>query len=209
MKHDVAVDSAAFRSRLAELVRVHGIAVDTEALGRCESHLLVLVKWNRAMNLVGDLSLESAVKRHYGESLYLASLIPAEVRSVADIGSGAGFPGVGVAAIRRDCSVCLVESRGKKGAFLHESTRGWGNCRVFVGLGQDLQEEYEYVCSRGVDPAAVVAVARSCQSGLGLLLSLESAKEWFRMLSDEGYVGTVHEIPWRSSAAALVMAPGC
>lgn len=202
------MDLGAFTTQLEALAGFHGFPLDDEAVRRCEAHLLVLSKWNRAMNLVGDLTLESAVRRHYGESLYLASLLPAEARSVADIGSGAGFPGVGVAAILRDCKVWLVESRQKKGAFLREATRSWGNCHVFVGLGRDFPEDCSYVVSRGVDPAAVVAVAMRCRSGVGLLLSTEAAEEWFRVLSKEGYAGRIHEIPWRAAAAALVMAPG-
>ncbi len=207
MKSPLDLNPAEFRLELANWLVRYDIPASEQTLDRCQAHLSVLVKWNRAMNLVGDLSLESAVRRHYGESLFLSSLVPEGIVSIADIGSGAGFPGVGVAASRLGCSVCLVESRQKKAAFLSESTRGWGNCSVFAGLGRDLADSRELVCSRGVDISQVIEVALRWGAGLGLLLSREDALSVFADLAGKGFSGFVREIPWRTSASALVMTP--
>lgn len=88
-----------------------------EVLGR---HYELLARWNRKVNLTSVVEPREAAWKHYGESLYLAAQLPIYVRRVADIGSGAGFPGFPVAVLRPECTVTLVESDTRKAAFLHE-----------------------------------------------------------------------------------------
>lgn len=89
-------------------------------MDRLEIHRRLLAEWSERMNLVGPRELELFWGRHALDSAQLVGLAPAARRWV-DLGSGAGFPGLVVAALVAQspgASVHLVESTGKKAAFL-------------------------------------------------------------------------------------------
>lgn len=100
-----------------------GVDVSRETLGRLDALSAVLQKWQRAINLVSSGTLADLWVRHFLDSAQLLPLIPAAARSLADLGTGAGFPGLVLAAFRPDLSVSLVESDARKGAYLAEATR--------------------------------------------------------------------------------------
>jgi len=86
----------------------------------------LLVKWQKAVNLVAPASLEDSWNRHFQDSLQLLDLIPESARTLIDLGSGAGFPGLVLAIARPDLHVHLVEADQKKGAFLLNVSRETG-----------------------------------------------------------------------------------
>lgn len=138
-------------------------------------HYELMVQWNRRLNLTRVVELEEAVDRHYGESLVLAARVPEWVRSVVDIGSGAGFPGFPVAVARPDLKVSLVESDQRKAAFLREA-RDWArNVEVLAVRGEGLQREFDAVISRAVKPQEVLKVACKVGKWVGLLISEEDS----------------------------------
>lgn len=77
------------------------------------------------MALIAQSTAPEAVERHYGESLAAVEFLPRRGR-VVDLGSGAGFPGLVLAAARLDLEVTLVERREKKAAFLRTAARAMG-----------------------------------------------------------------------------------
>lgn len=85
-------------------------------------HYELLRRWAARMALVAQSTAEDVVERHYAESLAAVDLLPPEGRLV-DIGSGAGFPGLVLAAARPELEVCLFERRQKKAAFLRAAAR--------------------------------------------------------------------------------------
>jgi 16S rRNA (guanine527-N7)-methyltransferase len=94
--------------------------VPRETIERLEAHRRLLADWSRRMNLVGPNELEAFWQRHALDSAQLVALAP-QAKRWADLGSGAGFPGLIVAAFLADqpgTAVHLVESTGKKAAFL-------------------------------------------------------------------------------------------
>ena len=102
------------------------------------------------MNLTTVIrTLEEAIERHYCESLFLAAQLAGR-RScgVADVGSGAGFPGFPVAVLRPDCSVTLIESHQRKAVFLREASRGLPNVRVLANRAEDVTRQFDRVISR-------------------------------------------------------------
>lgn len=78
----------------------------------------MLADWNARHNLVARSTLPDLWRRHMWDSAQLAPPIPAEARTLADLGSGAGFPGLVLAALRPDLAVSLHEATAKKCAFL-------------------------------------------------------------------------------------------
>lgn len=198
-------DYSEFPQRLADFMAKHGCVVPDSAILRCTAHLQVLSKWNRVMNLVGDLSLDTAVSRHYGEGLFLASLLPGSFAIVADIGSGGGFPGAPIAAYWPDRHVVLVESRLKKATFLRESTRDWGNCSVFAGLAESMNTPVECLTARGVDVSLVTALAIERNVALAMLVATDTARATEKLFTLRNRRSCVVPIPWRPQAAVVLV----
>jgi len=99
--------------------------VSRETLDRLRRYDELLRRWQNAINLVSAASLTDVWRRHFWDSAQLLPLIPADARSLLDVGSGAGFPGL-VLAILGVKGVTLVESDGRKCAFLREVARETG-----------------------------------------------------------------------------------
>lgn len=112
--------------------------VSDETLERLETFLARLEKWQAKINLVGRGSLADPWRRHILDSAQLGPLLPPDTRSIADIGSGAGFPGLVLALIDLPGGpdVHLIESNQRKCAFLREVNRATGagavihHCRI-------------------------------------------------------------------------------
>ena len=91
-------------------------------LSRFETYVAMLIQWQRRVNLVSTASLADVWRRHLLDSAQLHGLLPAAARTVIDLGSGAGFPGL-VLAIMGGPTVHLVESNDRKCAFLDAVNR--------------------------------------------------------------------------------------
>ena len=133
------------RERLAGIVALS--ASQVEAL---DAHYQLLERWNRSLNLTSVDRLVDVVERHYGESLFLGRVFEQFPQRIADIGSGAGFPGFPVAILRPDCSVTLIESHQRKAVFLKEASRKVGNARVVARRAEEVRESFDWVVSRAV-----------------------------------------------------------
>lgn len=86
-----------------------------EAFGR---YLFELKKWNRAYNLTGLRSDRDIIVKHFLDSLLFLKVLPEEVSAAADVGSGAGFPGIPIKIMTSRIKMYLVEPVGKKAIFL-------------------------------------------------------------------------------------------
>lgn len=106
------------------------IDVSRETLARLESYDATLRKWNAAINLVSPQTLDQLWTRHFLDSAQIFALMPATSLIWADLGSGGGFPGLVVAILaaehRPDLRVTLVESDGRKAAFLATTANALG-----------------------------------------------------------------------------------
>ena len=78
----------------------------------------LLEDWNSRHNLVSRASMADLWRRHFWDSAQVAALIPATARTLVDLGSGAGFPGLVLAELRPDLQVTLIEATAKKCRFL-------------------------------------------------------------------------------------------
>lgn len=83
----------------------------------------LLVKWQKALNLVAPSTLKDAKDRHFLDSLQLIPHLPEGPLTLVDMGSGAGFPGVVIACARPDIAVHLIESDERKGIFMATVSR--------------------------------------------------------------------------------------
>jgi 16S rRNA (guanine527-N7)-methyltransferase len=104
---------------LQEGLRAMGLEVDDEAQRKLAAHLDLLAKWNRVHNLTAVRESGQMVVLHV---LYSLSLVPhlGSARTLLDVGTGAGFPGVPLAIVRPDIDVTAIDSSHKKCAFLEQ-----------------------------------------------------------------------------------------
>lgn len=94
-------------------------AVSRETLDLLQAYIGLLKDWNTRHNLVSEASVADVWHRHVFDSAQLAPFIPEKARTMVDLGSGAGFPGLVLAILKRQqLSVTLFESTGKKADFL-------------------------------------------------------------------------------------------
>jgi 16S rRNA (guanine(527)-N(7))-methyltransferase RsmG len=133
------------RQRLAGIVELSDSQMEL-----LQAHYELLVRWNQTLNLTRIDNLEEAVERHYGESLFLGARLPEGPLRIADIGSGAGFPGFPVAALRPDCSVTLIESHQRKSVFLREAGRKLPNLAILPKRAEEVQADFDVAVSRAV-----------------------------------------------------------
>lgn len=96
----------------------------------------LLVKWQKTVNLVSNSTLAEAWTRHFEDSLQVAACVPEGTKVLADIGSGAGFPGLVIAIVRPEIQVHLVESDARKCAFLSTVSRETGINNTVIHTGR-------------------------------------------------------------------------
>lgn len=97
-------------------------SVSRETITRLIAYEALLIKWQKAINLVSDTTLDDIWGRHFADSAQLAQYIPMRAR-VADLGSGAGFPGMVLGFLRLDLQISLIESDERKFQFLRTVSR--------------------------------------------------------------------------------------
>ena len=102
--------------RLTERLAEGGLKVDPAATETLAAYLGEILRWNRVHNLTAITDPDAMIRRHVIESLALRPLLRG--RRVADVGSGAGVPGIPLAIAEPDRHFTLIESRAKRAAFL-------------------------------------------------------------------------------------------
>lgn len=99
------------------------ISVSRETSEKLEAYYALLLKWQPAINLVSPTTVPDAWVRHFADSAQVARYIPDEPLRVADLGSGAGFPGLVLAMMRPELDIHLIESDERKAEFLRTVSR--------------------------------------------------------------------------------------
>ncbi|RDV04035.1 16S rRNA (guanine(527)-N(7))-methyltransferase RsmG [Undibacter mobilis] len=102
--------------------------VSRETLQRLAIYVELLLRWQQTTNLISPSTIPHIWTRHIADSLQLMDLVP-DAKTWIDLGSGGGFPAIPVACVLADtpgAMVHLVESNGKKAAFLREAVRATG-----------------------------------------------------------------------------------
>jgi len=121
-------------------LRLRELGVSRETLARLGGFVDLLGFWQRRINLVASAEPDAVWRRHVLDSARLLTLLPAGCRTLVDLGSGAGFPGL-VLAILGVPEVHLVEADRRKAAFLREAARvtGTAGVRVHARRIEDLE----------------------------------------------------------------------
>lgn len=138
-------------SAIAEGLRTLCAEAPAGAAERMAAHLELVAKWNRVHNLTAVREARQMVVLHVLDSLSLLPYLDA-ARSLLDVGTGAGFPGVPIAIARPDLHVTLLDSSRKKCAFLEQAKVELGLDNVTVACERvetwRPEQRYDAVVSR-------------------------------------------------------------
>ena len=161
---------------LLDGARALALELDEAQLAKLVAHLDLLDEWNARMNLTAIRDRPSQLTKHLLDSL---AVLPYLVgHRIADVGSGAGFPGIPLAIVEPGRQFALIESTGKKCRFLEHvrDTLGLANVEVVQSRAESYHPEvrFDTVLARAVGPLAdLVKVAGSLVVGGGRLLALK------------------------------------
>ncbi len=187
---------------LADGLRRLGIDCPPERLEALERYRQELERWNLRFGFVKASGRELVV-RHFLDSLaglpVLAGLSPR--RTVLDVGSGAGFPGLPLALFLEGSEVTLLERSARKAAFLSNvaALLGLGNVRVLEQELRRLNERYELVTFRAWSPLAreLPALRRALAPG-GCIAAYKGRRERI-----EQELGQVDQACWEAKVVPL------
>lgn len=135
--------------------------VSRESRARLEIFVDLLVKWQRRINLIGPATVDDVWRRHVADGLQLLPLIESDAERILDLGSGGGIPGLVLAialADRPRVAVHLVESTGKKAAFLRQAVQLTGApalvhaCRIEALAQSGRLQGLDVVTARAMAP---------------------------------------------------------
>ena len=143
-----------------------GISVNSGQLENLLTHIEILAKWNKKLNLTALNSIDEMISHHILDSLAINRHIKGG--TLLDIGTGAGFPGLPLAIVNPTLQVTLLDSRGKRIEFLRYaiSTMGLGNVFLSKSRIEDYQgrEKFDTLAARAF--SSVSELVRLCEGNL-------------------------------------------
>ncbi|MDP4096458.1 16S rRNA (guanine(527)-N(7))-methyltransferase RsmG [Paenibacillus sp. P96] len=150
-----------FKDRLAD----HGILLNDRQLEQFEIYFRELVDWNEKMNLTGITEREAVYTKHFYDSISLAFYTDMkQVSRLADIGSGAGFPGIPLKICFPHLQLTIIDSLQKRISFLNHicELAGLSGVELIHGRAEELgrklgyRDSYDLVTARAVAKLAVL-----------------------------------------------------
>ena len=146
-----------FKKVLYEKVKKIGIELKEEQLEKFYLYMNILLEWNEKINLTAITNEEEIILKHFVDSLTINKYIE-EGKSIIDVGTGAGFPGIPIKILREDLKVTLLDSLNKRINFLNEVIEKLdikniecihGRAEEF-GKNKNYREKYDFATSRAV-----------------------------------------------------------
>jgi 16S rRNA (guanine527-N7)-methyltransferase len=173
-------------ARITTLLEPFLAPVSPELADQLQIYLELLLRWNARINLTAIRDPEQIVTRHFGESLFAARVlrdagaISRSAGTLADVGSGAGFPGLPIKLFVPEIRLTLIESQNKKATFLREAVRALGlkDAEVFCGRAELWNRTADVVTLRAVEKfeSALQAAAHLVEPGGALCLLIGASQ---------------------------------
>ncbi|ACT04888.1 16S rRNA (guanine(527)-N(7))-methyltransferase RsmG [Paenibacillus sp. JDR-2] len=142
-----------------KLLGENGILLSPKQLEQFDSYHRLLVEWNEKMNLTGITERDAVFEKHFYDSISLSFFVNMkEVGSIADIGSGAGFPSIPLKICYPHLKVVIVDSLNKRIQFLNHLVQELGleNVNCVHGRAEDIarmpayRDSFDLVTARAV-----------------------------------------------------------
>lgn len=153
------------------------LSVSPEKQSQLLAYLQLLQKWNQTYNLTAITDFEKMITHHLLDSLSVSPFISGD--QIADVGSGAGLPGIPLAIQFPEKHFVLMDSVGKKTRFISHAARELGlkNVSVFHGRAEEYQTRHAFdtMIARAVASVDVlIAIADHLLQDRGVLLMMKS-----------------------------------
>jgi 16S rRNA (guanine527-N7)-methyltransferase len=182
---DPATTASAEIARLRRLLQPFtGDDLPIACASQLGQYLVLLLRWNARVNLTAVRDPEQIITRHFGESLFASRTLfgcrTAAAVSVADVGSGAGFPGLPIKISAPQNTLTLIESQNKKATFLREVVRALSlqDAEVFSGRAEQWKHKADVVTLRAVEKfESVLPIAAGLVADEGRLCLLIGSKQ--------------------------------
>ncbi|HUA81962.1 MAG TPA: 16S rRNA (guanine(527)-N(7))-methyltransferase RsmG [Dyella sp.] len=141
-------DRSALQTRLEQGIDALGLALPADAVPRLLDYLALLERWNAAYNLTAIRDPAEMVTRHLLDSLAILPYVKG--RTLADLGTGPGLPGIPLAIAAPGRQVLLVDSNGKKVRFLREAIRALklDGVRAVQSRVEEVEGQFDCITAR-------------------------------------------------------------
>ena len=128
--------------------------LNNEQISKFQRYLELLLEWNEKFNLTAITDKDEIEEKHFIDSIELVKYFDVKNKTLLDVGSGAGFPGIPLAIVEPTLKITLLESNGKRVSFLHEVVKELDlkNVEIIQGRSEELgtREKYDIVTARAV-----------------------------------------------------------
>lgn len=155
------------KDRLKNICADIGVDLDAQALERFELFASLLVEKNKVLNLTAITDPEGIAVKHFADSLTALRMIELNAEDrVIDVGTGGGFPGIPLLIARPEIELTMLDSTGKKLAFVSQSVEELGlsanvvHARAEEAGRGELRESFDFAVSRAV--AAMNVLCEYC-----------------------------------------------
>ncbi len=134
------------------------IDIDKKQLELFSRYYELLIEWNNKFNLTSITQKDDVIIKHFADSLALLKYFDPGNKSLIDIGTGAGFPGIPIKIMVPDCKILLLDSLNKRINFLDEVITSLGLDGIStvhgraedMGHDPDMREKFDLALSRAV-----------------------------------------------------------
>ena len=146
-----------FKREFEKYLEKMSISLNKEQYDQFYAYMLLLIEWNEKINLTAITEPQEIILKHFVDSLTIAKYIE-EGKTIIDMGTGAGFPGIPLKIYRNDVKVVLADSLNKRIKFLNEVIEKLQlknietiHCRAEeLGKNKKYREKFDYATSRAV-----------------------------------------------------------
>jgi len=165
------------------------IALSASQAQKLLQYLDILRQWNKVHNLCADASYQHMLSYHLLDSISVASSIDCQNKSILDVGTGAGLPGIPLSIVVPDCSVTMLDSKFKKISFVNHviNVLELKNATTFVSRLEKYTPllKFDLIISRAFSSLLdfVKLSSRLCADG-GMLVAMKSDPEEFVVGAD-------------------------
>ncbi len=145
----------------------YNIEPNNEIIERFNIYTRMLIEWNQKINLTAITDEKEIIIKHYFDSISCVNtgiISDTQDKSIVDVGTGAGFPGIPIKIVKPSIRLTLIDSLKKRTLFLEELTHEMGiDCEIIHGRAEDLgknkdyREKYHIAVSRAVAGMAVLS----------------------------------------------------
>lgn len=141
------------KEEFIEAVKQLKIDLTEEKLEKLNKFYNLLIEWNKKINLTRIEKEDEVYLKHFYDSLTIAKVADlSEKKTLCDIGTGAGFPGIVLKIVYPNLKITLIDSLQKRVNYLNEIIKDLGldNIEAIHVRGEDYNGQYDVVTSRAV-----------------------------------------------------------